>query len=87
MYKKTKGKKKPGSMKKKMTKKRKCAFCTEKKDMNNYKETDQLGNFLSEKGKILPQKISGLCSRHQRGLSKVVKRARHAGLLPFEVSA
>ncbi|MBN1493190.1 MAG: 30S ribosomal protein S18 [Candidatus Omnitrophica bacterium] len=84
MYKKTK--KKPGSAKKKIIKKKKCVLCESKRDMFNYKETAQLENFLSEKGKILPQKFSGMCAKHQRELAKVIKRARHAGLMAFEIS-
>jgi len=86
MFNKKKTKKKPGAAKKKIIKKKKCCLCQEKREMFNYKETERLEAFLSEKGRILPQKFSGLCARHQRGIAKVIKRARHAGLMAFEVN-
>jgi len=62
---------------------RHCTFCTEKIDYIDYKNTDLLRGFLTERGKIKPRRRSGTCAKHQRILSKAIKRARHMALLPF----
>lgn len=62
-----------------------CRLCGERMSGLDHKETDRLLKFLTEKGKILPQRISGNCARHQRMLARAVKRARHASLIPFEI--
>lgn len=49
----------------------------------DYKEFNKLGRFLTERGKILPRRISGNCARHQRMLTRAIKRARNIALLPF----
>ena len=60
-----------------------CKFCKENITVVNYKQVDILKNYITEKGKIFPRRISGFCAKHQRLLSSTVKRARHAALLPF----
>ena len=62
-----------------------CRFCSEKLTMLDYKESERLGKFLTEKGKIIPRRVTGVCAKHQRGLTRAIKRARHAALLPFQV--
>ncbi|HNP89332.1 MAG: 30S ribosomal protein S18 [Microgenomates group bacterium ADurb.Bin219] len=62
-----------------------CSFCKEKK-LPGYKEFSVLEKFLSERGKILARSKTGLCSKHQKMLTKAVKRARFLGLLPFAPS-
>lgn len=62
-----------------------CRFCSEKLVMLDYKESERLGKFLTEKGKIIPRRVTGVCAKHQRGLTRSIKRARHAALLPFQV--
>jgi small subunit ribosomal protein S18 len=60
-----------------------CAFCVERIDYIDYKEVSRLRRFLSERGKILPRRITGTCARHQRPLTDALKRARSIALLPF----
>lgn len=60
-----------------------CSFCVERVEYIDYKEVGRLRRFLSERGKILPRRITGTCARHQRPLTHALKRARHIALLPF----
>lgn len=60
-----------------------CRFCVEKVDDINYKDTRMLSSFISERGKITPRRISGVCTPHQRRLSEAIKQARNIALLPF----
>lgn len=64
-----------------------CRFCTEKIDDINYKNTSLIGQFISGRGKILPRRLTGTCSRHQRKLTVAVKRARNIAMLPFATRA
>ena len=60
-----------------------CRFCAEKGIRIDYKDTRVLGNFISDRGKIIPSRITGNCARHQRRLTTAIKRARSVALLPF----
>ncbi len=60
-----------------------CNFCVEKVERIDYKEVTRLRRFVSERGKILPRRVTGTCARHQRPLTVALKRARHIALLPF----
>jgi small subunit ribosomal protein S18 len=60
-----------------------CRFCHEKKDEIDYKDISTLKNFLTERGKIIPRRISGNCAQHQRQLTTSIKRARNIALLAF----
>lgn len=60
-----------------------CAFCVDKVDNIDYKDVPKLKKFISERGKILPRRISGNCAKHQRELTVAIKRARHVALLPY----
>ena len=60
-----------------------CRFCVEKIDDINYKEVRMLSAFISERGKITPRRISGVCAPHQRRLSEAIKQARNIALIPF----
>ena len=60
-----------------------CAFCAEKIEYIDYKDSARLRKFISERGKILPRRISGTCAVHQRELNTAIKRARNVALLPF----
>src|SRR5881392_1381545 len=60
-----------------------CRFCVEKIDDINYKDTRLLSAFISERGKITPRRISGVCAPHQRRLAESIKQARNICLLPF----
>ena len=63
-----------------------CNFCVERLDTLDYKDTTRLRKYISERGKILPRRISGNCDSHQRALTTAVKRARIIALLPFVAS-
>lgn len=63
-------------------KKKVCKFCTQKLKID-YKDADVLRRFITERGKILPRRITGTCAKHQRALAVAVKRARIIALLPF----
>jgi small subunit ribosomal protein S18 len=60
-----------------------CRFCADKSMLIDYKDARVLGNFLSERGKIIPSRITGNCARHQRQLTVAIKRARTVALLPY----
>ncbi|EHR37501.1 30S ribosomal protein S18 [Facklamia languida] len=62
-----------------------CYFCANHIDYIDYKDTDLLKRFISEKGKILPRRVTGTCAKHQRTLTVAIKRARVMALLPFTV--
>lgn len=60
-----------------------CVFCRDKIEDINYKNTEQLRRFISDRGKIEPRRKTGTCARHQRLLAMAIKRARHIALLPY----
>lgn len=60
-----------------------CAFCADKIDYIDYKDSLRLRKFVSERAKILPRRISGTCAKHQRQLTIAIKRARQVALLPY----
>jgi len=64
-------------------KKRVCAFCTDKINHIDYKDVPKLRKFVSERGKILPRRITGNCAKHQRKLTISIKRSRHMALMVF----
>lgn len=64
-------------------KKRVCTFCAEKVNDVDYKDIPKLKKFVSERGKILPRRITGNCAKHQRVLTVAIKRARHVALMPY----
>src|SRR6202163_2519318 len=68
-------------------KKKVCKFCVEKMDFIDYKRADILSQFVQARGKILPRRMTGVCSRHQRWLGVAIKRARNIALLPCAGSA
>ncbi|HIQ66152.1 MAG TPA: 30S ribosomal protein S18 [Candidatus Coproplasma stercoravium] len=69
---------------KKSSRKKVCVFCQEKVEVIDYKDVARLRKFITEGGKIVPRRMSGTCAKHQRELSKAIKRARVAALLPFK---
>ena len=69
---------------KRMPRKKVCVFCQEKTEVIDYKDVNRLKKFVTEGGKMLPRRMSGTCAKHQRELSKAIKRARIADLLPFK---
>lgn len=66
-------------------KKRVCSFCVERIYDIDYKDVNRLKKFLTERGKIMPRRTTGNCARHQRQLTRAIKRARILALLPFIV--
>ena len=60
-----------------------CTFCVEKSAFIDYKDTQKLRRFISERAKILPRRVTGTCAAHQRELTVAIKRARHVALLPY----
>lgn len=64
-------------------KKKVCMFCVDKVESIDYKDTAKLRRYVSERGKIVPRRISGNCAKHQRQLTVAIKRARIIALLPF----
>lgn len=60
-----------------------CSFCVDKVESIDYKETGRLRRYLTERGKILPRRISGNCAGHQRQLTQAIKRARQIAMLPY----
>lgn len=64
-------------------KKKVCMFCVDKVEYIDYKDTAKLRRYITERGKIVPRRISGNCAKHQRQLTTAIKRARIIALLPF----
>jgi small subunit ribosomal protein S18 len=60
-----------------------CQFCADKMDFVDYKDTEMLKKYITERGKILPKRITGTCAIHQRAVTTAVKRARTVALLPY----
>lgn len=60
-----------------------CSFCVDKVEHIDYKDVAKLRRFVTERGKILPRRISGNCAKHQRQVTLAIKRARNIALLPF----
>lgn len=60
-----------------------CAFCVDKAENIDYKDVPKLKKYITERGKILPRRISGTCAKHQRELTDAIKRSRNIALLPF----
>ena len=60
-----------------------CAFCVDKVEHIDYKDVNRIRRYLSERGKILPRRVTGTCARHQRDLTTAIKRARQIALLPY----
>ena len=67
----------------KQLKKKICKLCVEKVERIDYKDDRRLARFVTDRGKIVPRRISGACSRHQKQITLAVKRARVLALLPF----
>jgi small subunit ribosomal protein S18 len=62
-----------------------CVFCADKEHNGfiDYKDTNKLKRYISERGKILPRRITGNCAKHQRALTVAIKRARHIAIMPY----
>ena len=60
-----------------------CVFCGEENAVIDFKDTAKLRKYVSERGKILPRRITGTCAKHQRALTVAIKRARHLAIMPY----
>jgi small subunit ribosomal protein S18 len=67
----------------KFFRKRSCRFCLDKTETIDYKDAIKLKRFITEKGKIMPNRLTGNCAEHQRKIAIAIKRARYVALLPF----
>lgn len=65
------------------SRKKVCSFCMEKAESIDYKDVAKLRKYVSERGKIVPRRVTGTCAQHQRALTASIKRARHVALLPY----
>ena len=65
------------------SRKKVCAFCVDKVESIDYKDTQKLRKFTSDRAKILPRRVTGTCARHQRELTTAIKRARQVALMPY----
>ncbi|MFV0527531.1 MAG: 30S ribosomal protein S18 [Lachnospiraceae bacterium] len=70
--------KRPGNRRKKV-----CVFCGKEQNEISYKDVNKLKRFISERGKILPRRVTGNCAKHQRAVTVAVKRARHIAIMPY----
>lgn len=75
------GRRNSGKMRR--AKRKVCSFCMDKAESIDYKDINKLRKYVTERGKILPRRISGNCAKHQRQLTEAIKRARNIALLPF----
>ena len=66
-------------------KKRTCQFCTKGAQAISYKDEKTLRKYISERGKILPRRVTGACDKHQREIVNAINRARHVGILPYVI--
>lgn len=62
-----------------------CYYCVEKQEKVDYKDIGKLGKYISERGKIIPRRVTGNCAKHQRLLTEAIKRARYMALLPYSL--
>ncbi len=69
---------------KKTMRKKVCIFCVEKAEVIDYKDVAKLKKYVTEKGKMLPRRMTGVCAAHQRILANAIKNARMVALLPFK---
>lgn len=74
---------KKGGARMKRAKRKVCGFCMDKAEGIDYKDINKLRKYVTERGKILPRRISGNCAKHQRALTQAIKVARNIALLPF----
>lgn len=75
--------KRPTGGAKKMPRKKVCIFCVDKVDDIDYKDVAKVRKFITDKGKILPRRTSGVCAKHQRIVAQAIKRARVMALIPY----
>lgn len=76
----------PREMRPRRSRRKSCAFCAEKVEAIDFLDTTRLGKYISERGKILPRRMTGTCAAHQRELTVAIKRARQVALLPYDAN-
>jgi len=76
----------PREMRPRRSRRKSCAFCAEKVESIDFLDTTRLGKYISERGKILPRRMTGTCAAHQRELTVAIKRARQVALLPYDAN-
>lgn len=74
----------PGGGARRFSRRKVCQFCADKIDYIDYKDTKRIRKFMTDRGKILPRRITGNCAAHQRMLTNAIKRARVVALVPFK---
>lgn len=79
-------KEKDGKKKVKFFRKKKCHFCVDKIEVIDYKDIGRLKRHVTERGKIIPRRITGNCAHHQRYLTRAIKRARNVALMPYKTA-
>lgn len=67
-----------------MRRRKVCQFCADKDKKIDYKDVETLQKYVTERGKILPRRVTGTCAMHQRAVTKAIKRARTVALMPFD---
>ena len=67
-----------------MRRKKVCQFCADENKKIDYKDAETLKKYVTERGKILPRRVTGTCAMHQRAVAKAIKRARVVALMPFD---
>ncbi|NBV41393.1 30S ribosomal protein S18 [bacterium] len=77
--------KKKQVIKRRVKKRRVCSYCVDKVDVLDYKDVAKFRKFITDRGKIVPRRNSGICAKHQRELASAIKRARFIALIPFTV--
>lgn len=77
------GERSQGNRMNKRTRKKVCQFCVDRSDKIDYKDIGKLKKCMTERSKILPRRVTGTCSYHQRELTIAIKRARHLALIPY----
>lgn len=80
----SRGERNGGRDRSRLFRKKVCRFCTDRVSYVDYKDSELLKRFLTEKGKVMPRRITGSCSKHQRILARAIKLSRHSGLVAFQ---
>ena len=79
----SRGRPRQGARRRYIPRRKVCTFCVDKVSTIDYKDVAKLRRFVTDRGKMQPQRRAGTCAKHQRALARAIKRARHVALLPF----
>lgn len=72
-------------IKRRVRRRKVCVFCVDSQDRLDYKDVDRFKRFITDRGKIVPKRNSGVCAKHQRMLATAIKRARYMALVPYRI--